>query len=535
MIEIERGQAYLDSQVKSPLGTAVGDLNAINGAWVSPQGLTPSAVVQISSHAGVIDKQSDSLVIKHLASLTPLEYDRVRKEEAKKLGVGPLTLDLEVKSARRDDVKSCSRFSDVEPYSSPIDPAQLLSEVAKVVKKCIVLDDEQANAAALWIAHTWFIDELECSPLAIVNAPEKACGKTQLLNVIGRMAYKPLPAANASPSALFRAIEAWKPTILIDEADTFFKDNFELHGMVNAGNSPDGYVLRSESVKDTFEPRSFSVFCPKALAGIALERHLPDATMSRGIVFNMRRKLPHESVERLRDIDKNLFIVITEKLARFAQDYSSQVKQARPILPNELSDRNQDNWGGLLAIASCAGDVWLALATAAALKLSASGEKTVSTGNELLADIQQIFESKKLSKISTADLIAALCEDQESAWAAYNRGNQITPRQVAKQLAAYGIASKTIRLGTYDTPKGFELSQFSDAFERYLTTPLNLPPQTSYPPHANKHGVSTVADIPPQHISRHSAATPEAQHSLGCGVVADKNLSTRDAAKSMRI
>ncbi|WP_411727167.1 DUF3631 domain-containing protein [Methyloglobulus sp.] len=78
--------------------------------------------------------------------------------------------------------------------------------------------------------------------------------------------------------------------------------------------------------------------------------------MSRGIVFNLRRKLPHESVDRLRHADKGLFPGTASKLARFASDYPQQVREARPVLPEELSDRNQDNWDGLLAVASCAGD-----------------------------------------------------------------------------------------------------------------------------------------------------------------------------------
>ena len=158
------------------------------------------------------------------------------------------------------------------------------------------------------------------------------------------------------------------------------------------------------------------------------------------------------------------------------------------------------------------------------MKLSGAGEKSVSTGNELLADIQHVFEIKRIAKIRTSDLIAALCDDDESAWATYNRGKPITPRQVAKQLAAYGIASKNIRLSAYETPKGFELSQFSDAFVRYLATPLNLPPHPPQTLEANKHGVLAVADNPPQEATRHNSATPEAPPLLGCGGVADKTL-----------
>ena len=406
--------------------------------------------------------------ISRLAKLPLIEYDRMRTEEAEKLECRTATLDRLVKAARNEqkNIKQVP-FDEVEPYHEQIDPGELLNEIVLIIRKFIVLDDQQAYTAALWIAHTWFIDVLKISPRAIVDAPEKACGKTQLLIVLERMCYRPILASNASPSALFRAVDCWKPTILIDEADTFFRDNYEIIGMVNAGYSSDGYVLRSEAVGDSFEPHRFSVFSAQAIAGIALERHLPDATMSRGIVFNLRRKLPHEFVERLRHSDKYSFNSITKKLSRFAQDYSEQIKKARPILPDALSDRQQDNWEGLFAIASCAGKDWIDRATKAALTLSSS-TASVSIGNELLADIESIFRS--VQKISTADLITELCRDQEAPWATYNKGKPISDRQVAKQLKSYAIYSKDIKFSYGKTLKGYCLEMFSDAFARYLTS-----------------------------------------------------------------
>ena len=218
----------------------------------------------------------------------------------------------------------------------------------------------------------------------------------------------------------------------------------------------------------------FDVWSAKAFAGIALERHLPDATMSRGIVIGLRRKMATETVSRLRHADRNAFTELAAKLARFADDYSQQVRLARPDLPNKLGDREQDNWEPLLAIAQCAGPVWLKRATEAALVLSRINEGSVSTGNELLADIQYVFESKGVDKISTADLIAALIADEEKPWATYNRGKPLSPRQLSKQLAAYNIKTKTVRFG-HATPKGFELSQFEDVFARYLSP---TPPET---------------------------------------------------------
>ena len=289
---------------------------------------------------------------------------------------------------------------------------------------------------------------------------------------------------------------------MIDEADTFIRENEELKGLVNAGHTrANAYVGRTVAVGDGHEPRLFDVWGAKAFAGISLEKHLPDATMSRGIVFVLRRKLANETVSRLRHADKTVFTSIAAKLARFADDYSKQVRTARPVLPDELSDRAQDNWEALFAIAACAGPEWVKRATEAALKLSSAGDQSVSTGNELLADIQHLFEGRNGNKISTADLIEALVHDDEKSWATYNRGKPISPRQLAKQLTAYGIKSKTVRLGHANTPKGYELSQFTDAFARYLPAPTNAPPQGNATPEAM---IGKEEDV--SHKTHHDAA-----------------------------
>lgn len=466
--------------------------------------------------------QSDDEIIQWLASLKPLEYEKVRIEQAKAMSCRPAVLDGLVKAARSDESEADRLpFAEVEPHPEPIDPAILLSDVVNLIRQFIVLDTEQAHASALWVALTWFIDVVQVAPLLVITAPEMACGKSQLRDLLSKIVQRSLSTNNMKAATLFRISEKWHPSLMLDEVDLMLKSDDEIINLVNAGHHR-GASQVWRLVGDNHDPKSFDVWGAKCFAGIALEKIFPASTLSRAIVIKLRRKLSHEPVDRMRYAAADKFDSIAEKLAKFALDYSQQVRLARPLLPDELSDRDQDNWEPLLAIASCAGDEWLAKATAAALKLSGAAEKTVSTGNELLADIQHVFESKKLDRTSTADLIAALCDDEENAWATYNRGKQITPRQVARQLAGYGIASKTIRVGAYETPKGFELAQFSDAFVRYLSTPLNLPQHPQQTPEANKHAVLTVADNPPQKAIRNNSATPEAVHSLGCGGVADK-------------
>ncbi len=387
------------------------------------------------------------------------------------------TPDEQVKAVGKDD-GAARRLPFVEhaPAEDPVDPAQLLSEIAAEIKKYIVVEPEQADAAALWVAHTYLTEAADISPILVINAPERACAKTLLQTLLGRICYRSLPASNASLSALFRSIESWAPTLLIDEADTFFGANSELQGMVNAGYKRGGYVLRSESTGNSFEPRMFAVYGAKSVAGIALEKHLPDSTMSRGILINMRRKLPHEKVDRMREANGGVLDRLASQAARFANDYSQQIRAARPELPDDLTDRAQDNWEPLLAIAMSAGEEWVKRATRAALKLSAANDEHESTSNNLLADIREVLEQWSKPTIRSVALIEKLVADPDMGWLTYNRGNQLTPRQLAKNLATYGIKPKTVRQRDGSTPKGYDLAAFEDAFTRYLKPAPTVPP-----------------------------------------------------------
>jgi putative DNA primase/helicase len=412
---------------------------------------------------------NDDEIIQRLIGLSPLEYDRVRKDKAELLGVRPATLDKMVNKAQKDEAISAIDCENVEPWEYPIDPPQLLTDVSAVVKRFIVCQQETADAVALWAAMTWFMDVVQIAPLAVITAPEKRCGKSQLLFLLGKLSCRPLTASNISSAALFRAIDAWKPTLLIDEADAFMRENEELRGLLNCGHTRDSaYIVRV--VGDDFTPTKFTVWGAKAIAGIG---HLADTLMDRAIALELRRKLPHESVERLRYAEPGLFDSLAAKLARFAEDYQDAVRRARPDLPESLNDRAQDNWEPLLAIADVAGGDWPELARKAALKLSGSDSPTQSVGTELLSDIQEVFETKRIDKISTADLILALCDDDEKPWATYNRGKSISPRQIAKRLGEYGIKSDDVRFG-YGVKKGYKLEWFQEAFSRYLSSPPKL-------------------------------------------------------------
>ncbi len=460
----------------------------------------------------------DKAILEWLSTLSPLEYDRMRKEQAKALAVRESTLDKMVADLRRDGTDAGLDFADVDPWPDPIEPAALLSEVADTVRRFIICQTETADAVALWATMTWFMDVVQIAPLAVITAPEKRCGKTQLLSLLRRITYRPLTASNITPAALFRSIDAWKPTLLVDEADAFMRDNEELRGLLNCGHTRDSaYIIRT--VGETFTPTRFNVWGAKALAGIG---HLADTLMDRAVTLELRRKLPHEVVDRLRYAEHGLFDDLAAKLARFAEDRRDDVRHARPALPVTLNDRAQDNWEPLLAIADVAGGTWPDLARKAALKLSGVDSPTMSTGTELLADIQEVFEHKRTNKISTADLIEALCDDDEKVWATYNRGKPVSPRQIAKRLADFGIKSKNVRIG-YGQAKGFEIEQFQEVFSRYLPTPPENPSQASQTPEASNRAACGGTDEKLATVTKNAPVPPEPAPILGWDGGTDKN------------
>ncbi|MDD2335327.1 MAG: DUF3631 domain-containing protein [Geobacteraceae bacterium] len=445
-------------------------------------------------------------VIERLSKLTPLQYDQVRRLEAKALGVRPTTLDSAVMNARKGPVADDLPFAEVEPWPDEVDAAQLLTEIAATIQRFIVCERETVYTAVLWAAMTWFIDVVQIAPLAIITAPEMRCGKSQLLFLLGRLAARSITTSSISPAALYRTIDAWCPTLLIDEADAFLRDNEELRGIINSGHTRESaYVIRTAG--DNFTPTKFRTWGAKALAGIG---RVADTLMDRAVILQLRRKLPHEEVDRIRHAEARLFDDLRSKLARFAEDNRDQVKQAQPPLPQSLNDRAQDNWEPLLAIAMAAGNEWLQLGTAAALKLSHNESMAQTAGTELLYDIREIFGDDR-DRITSADLIRLLCADEEKPWASFNRGNAITPRQVAKRLREYGILSHTIRIGI-ETAKGYTLAQFKEAFSRYLSPPLEI---SVTPSQDSSHADFSVTD----HLSCPMLDTQTVAQTVTCNPV----------------
>ncbi len=458
-------------------------------------------------------------IVRQLAALSPIEYDRVRTRHAASLGIRRSVLDQEVKEQRIFPQSQHNRggfdFPEIEPWPEPVDAAALFDEIATIIDSLVILSKHSKTAVTLWVLFTWVIDAFHTAPILAICSPEKRCGKTSLISAINGLVNKPLPAANITPAAMFRTIELCKPTLLIDEADTFLAGKDELRGIINSGHTrTTAFVIRS--VGDEHEPKKFSTWGAKV---IALIGDLYDTLRDRSIIIELRRKLKSEKVQKLRDVNQDSFEKFRSQLKRLADDSIQALSSLKPVLPDSLSDRGADNWEPLLAIAFLAGSRWQKKAFDAAIALSKEGPDVTSVGTEMLRDIKAAFEVLG-DKISTVSLIDFLCRDEERPWVSWKRDKPITPNHVAMILKPFGIKSKTVRLDSYNTPKGYEISQFSDAFARYLEGGQAPAATTPQPTLSDEWD---VAETVPNKSQMTAPATQESFENLACGAVAAKS------------
>jgi hypothetical protein len=348
----------------------------------------------------------------------------------------------------------------------------LLDRVCAFVRRYVVLSDAQADAVALWVLHTHAFAAAETTPYLEISSAEKQSGKTRLLETLELLVANPWLTGRTSVSVLARKVDAEQPTLLLDESDALFAGDKahseELRGILNCGFRRGGKTtINVATGQSGWTPTDFSVFSAKAIAGLGV---LPDTLASRSITIRLRRRRDDEQVERLRYRKATqLAQPLRERLERLLPACVTdlvEITDAEPSMPAGLSDRAEDVWEPLIAIADLAGGDWSQRARAAAVELAAANtESETSIGVRLLADIQAIFRERGVAEISSTELVYALSAREESPWETWGYGRGLTPHALARLLKQFDIRPRHMPDGK---SRGYALTQFEDAFSRYL-------------------------------------------------------------------
>jgi len=176
---------------------------------------------------------------------------------------------------------------------------ELMAELQIFVRKWLDADEKHLKFAIYNILRSWVFQRFYT--LNYLRAlGDYGSGKSRYLDVIGLLHYKPIATSGAITSAvLYRLMEKWHGTLIIDEADRRQSDEAdEVIKIINQGYEKNRNVIRCDKERN-YELKFFDPFGPKVLA---TRREFEDkATESRCLTLVMKPTPRHDIPPNLTD------------------------------------------------------------------------------------------------------------------------------------------------------------------------------------------------------------------------------------------
>ncbi len=209
---------------------------------------------------------------------------------------------------------------------------------------------------ALWTILSYLYPAWDAVPYLYVGGP-MGSGKSRVLDVLQRLAFRPLSSSNLTAPTLFRTLHAAGGTMLFDEAERLRQstpEQQEIQSVFLCGYQRGGCATRLEPLAaGGFRPVRFDVFGPKALACIA---GLPPTLASRCIPITMfRSAADSEKPKRRIDADPLTFQSVRDDLHVLALEHGAacvELASRAKVVPPNIGGRNYELWQPLLALAA---------------------------------------------------------------------------------------------------------------------------------------------------------------------------------------
>lgn len=175
------------------------------------------------------------------------------------------------------------------PWPLPTEPEsygnteELWNEIKQCIHKHVDLPEpESYTVLTAWTFASWLLEKWQIAPYLFFFGTF-ATGKTRALEVLSRLCQRGWLALYISAASLYRPVEAWQPTLFLDEAEVYGKRN-EILGLLNGSYRRGQYVCRQrETENEGYETEFFDCFSFKAIAGT---RTLAKTLKSRCIIFH---------------------------------------------------------------------------------------------------------------------------------------------------------------------------------------------------------------------------------------------------------
>ena len=149
----KKARAIDDGQEPARSNGARGNGDGSPNIGEGQKGASPAA----GDEEGAMDASLHREIITRLSKLSAVEYEHERITAAEKLGVRASVLDKLVTAVRAAEPGHGRplELPEPEPWPSPVNGAALVSELTSVIRKYVVLTENDGLVAALWILHSY--------------------------------------------------------------------------------------------------------------------------------------------------------------------------------------------------------------------------------------------------------------------------------------------------------------------------------------------------------------------------------------------
>lgn len=237
----------------------------------------------------------------------------------------------------------------------PSEPAEygteedLVATVREFVHRHVDVSEDFETIATYYILFTWIYDSFHEVPYVRIRGGYGS-GKTRFLLTVGALCRLPIFASAASTvSPVFRLLDAFRGTLILDEGDFRSDMQNELVKVLNHGNARGFVVLRTEvSPKKEFDPKAYHVFGPKIIAtrGFFQDRALESRCLTEDMRGGMRREIPLNLDERFHAEARSL----RNRLLLYRLRHFKGGRQEAYAVAGDLEPRLQQIFGPLLSV-----------------------------------------------------------------------------------------------------------------------------------------------------------------------------------------
>jgi hypothetical protein len=344
-------------------------------------------------------------------------------------------------------------FRTLKPWDTPVDPKELLAALTGLILKHVYISPQKALVVALWILWTYLVHEdfIEYAPFLGITGADKRVGKSRLLKIVEKLTRKSYSVGRLSEAALYRLIEQYKPTLLIDEFHRLLSKYPNLLDLFLLSYERDKKVTLANA--ETHQLDVFDCWSAKAVAYLGI---LDEQLRDRIIEIYLKRKPPGEKRARLRETSAEEWGALARKCLRWALDNREEVAAVK-VAPLEVSnDRAGDNWEVLLMIAQVIDPEVEVRARAIALEEESNERDEDSVRVQVMKVLRKVFKAKCREQglnfddpktdlaITLKELCSAINREEVGPWK--ELGKDVTSQWLVKVMRGYRIKAVRIKL-----------------------------------------------------------------------------------------